>query len=219
MNSRTTQAAAPDTGTRGRTVRASRPLAGWRTVDILTIAFLGVAFGIAYWGYSFAYEAPAKALGSAFPPLQGLTGGPWLVAGIVGGLVARRPGAAFACELIAALVEAVPGSQWGASTFVSGALEGLGAELVYAVLGYAAFGFLVAALAGAVAAAGESVYEWSVYWTDWGMGYKWAYLAFFAVSGAVVAGVGGRLLTSALARAGALNPFPPGQELRESRAV
>ena len=35
---------------RTRSIRATAPLAAWRTVDILTIAFLGAAFGIAYWG-------------------------------------------------------------------------------------------------------------------------------------------------------------------------
>ena len=32
--------------TRAGTVLATRPLLGWRTVDLLTIAFLGVAFGL-----------------------------------------------------------------------------------------------------------------------------------------------------------------------------
>jgi energy-coupling factor transport system substrate-specific component len=39
------------------------------------------------------------------------------------------------------------------------------------------------------------------------------------VSGAVIAGGVGWLLTKALAKAGALNAFPPGQEVRESRPV
>ena len=40
-----------------------------------------------------------------------------------------------------------------------------------------------------------------------------------SVSGAVLAGVLGWLLVRALARAGALSAFPPGQEHRESHAV
>jgi energy-coupling factor transport system substrate-specific component len=51
------------------------------------------------------------------------------------------------------------------------------------------------------------------------MGYKLAYGAILTVSGAVVAGGLGWLLTRGLARAGALNAFPPGQEVREQRAV
>jgi energy-coupling factor transport system substrate-specific component len=204
---------------RGTFVRASRPLMGWRTVDLLTVAFLGAAFGIAYWGWGIAYEAPAKALSVAFPPLQGITAAPWLVAGVVGGLVIRRPGAALLCEVIAALVSMLPGTQWGATVLVSGILQGLGAEIAFAVLGYAVFGAWAAALAGALAAPLEAVYEWFAYWTDWGMGYKVAYLVVFTVAGAVIAGLGGWLLTRALAGAGALNALPPGQEVRERHSV
>jgi energy-coupling factor transport system permease protein len=204
---------------RGTSVRASRPLLGWRTVDLLTVAFLGAAFGIAYWGWGIAYEAPARVLGLAFPPLQGITAAPWLIAGVVGGLVIRRPGAALLCEVIAALVSMLPGTQWGATVLVSGILQGLGAEIAFALLGYAAFGAGAAALAGALAAPLEAVYEWSAYWTDWAMGYKVAYLLIFTAAGAVIAGLGGWLLTRALARAGALNALPPGQEVRERHSV
>lgn len=212
-------AGAPTTSPTRRHIRATPPLAGWRTVDLLTVAFLGVAFGIAYWGWALAYKGPSTALETVFPPLQGITSSPWLIAGVVGGLVVRRPGAAFFCELIAAVVESLPGSSWGAATLVSGSLQGLGAELAFAVFGYAVFGLGTAALAGALGGAFESVYEWFVYWTDWGWGYKLAYGVTFAIAGAVVAGGLGLLLTRALARAGALNAFPPGQEEREARAV
>ena len=181
--------------TRGASIRATRPLMGWRTVDLLTVAFLGAAFGIAYWGWGIAYEAPAKALGLAFPPLQGITAAPWLIAGVVGGLVIRRPGAALLCEVIAALVSMLPGTQWGATVLVSGILQGLGAEIAFAILGYGAFGLAAAMLAGALSAPLEAVYEWFVYWTDWGMGYKVAYLAILTAAGAVIAGGGGWLLT------------------------
>ena len=205
--------------TRGVSIRATRPLLGWRTVDLLTVAFLGAAFGIAYWGWGIAYEAPAKALGLAFPPLQGITAAPWLIAGVVGGLVIRRPGAALLCEVIAALVSMLPGTQWGATVLVSGILQGLGAEIAFAILGYGAFGLAAAMLAGALSAPLEAVYEWFVYWTDWGMGYKVAYLAMLTAAGAVIAGGGGWLLTRSLARAGALNALPPGQEVREQHRV
>jgi energy-coupling factor transport system permease protein len=209
---------APVTGRR-RSILASRPLMAWRTVDLLTVAFLGVAFGIAYWGWGLAYQAPGNALAAVFPPLQGIVGAPWLMAGVVGGLVVRRPGAALFCELIAAVVEALPGSQWGVATLVSGTLQGLGAEVAFAVLGYGVFGIGAAVLAGALSAPLEAVYEWYVYWTDWGWDYKVIYAVVLTVSGAVIAGGVGWLLTKALAKAGALNAFPPGQEARESRPV
>lgn len=200
-------------------IRASGPLTAWRTVDILTIAFLGAAFGIAYWGWGLAYELPAAPLKAAFPPLGGITAAPWLVAGVVGGLVVRRPGAALLCELVASLVSMIPGTQWGFTTLVSGILQGLGAELGFALLGYGSFGLAAAILAGALAAPLEAVYEWFVWWTDWTWGYKIAYLAILTAAGGAIAGGLGWVITRALASAGALGAFPAGQEARESRAV
>jgi energy-coupling factor transport system substrate-specific component len=207
------------TTTRRGSIRATAPLMGWRTVDLLTIAFLGAAFGIAYWGWGLAYQAPANGLAAVFPPLQGITGAPWLMAGVVGGLVVRRPGAALACEVVAALVSLLPGTQWGAATLVSGILQGLGAEIGFLLLGYGAFGLGAALLAGALAAPLEALYEWQAYWTDWGLDYKVVYAVILTAAGAVVAGGVGWLLTRALAGAGALGAFPAGQEARESRAV
>lgn len=204
----------------GRTsVRATAPLTRWRTVDLLTVAFLGAAFGIAYWGWGLLYEGPSTALGNVFPPLAAFLYAPWLMAGVVGGLVVRRPGAALLCEVVAAVVEMLPGSQWGFSTLISGILQGLGAELAFLILGYGSFGLVAAIFAGALAAPMEAVYEVYTYYPDWSFGYQVAYVASFAAGGAVIAGVGGWLITKALAKAGALNAFPPGQEERERHAV
>ena len=209
----------PTDDVRAGTVLATRPLMGWRTVDLLTVAFLGVAFGVAYWGYGLLYNGPISALGLAFQPLFGLFVGFWFIAGVVGGLIVRRPGAALACELIAATVSALFGNQWGVTTIVSGLAQGIGAELAFAIFAYKAFGPLVAVLAGALSAPLEAVYEWFVYWTDWGWSHKIVYLFVLTAAGAVIAGGLGWLITRALAAAGALNAFPPGQEARESHAV
>jgi energy-coupling factor transport system substrate-specific component len=210
----------PDTHhTAHRYVLATRPLTRWRTVDLLTCAFLGVAFGVAYWAWYLLYQAPSTALATVYPPLQGITGAPWLMAGVVGGLVVRRPGAALFTEVIAASVEALIGSSWGVATLVSGVLQGLGAEIGFAILAYGSFGLGAAMLAGALAAPMEAVYEWFSYWTDWDLAYKLVYLVILTAAGALIAGGVGWLLTTGLARAGALGSLPPGQEVREARAV
>ena len=100
---------------------ATRPLMGWRTVDILTIAFLGAALGVAFWGWGVFYNGPVTALKIGYAPLMGLFVGPWFLAGVVGGLVVRRPGAALFCEVVAALVSMLPGTEWGATVLVSAA--------------------------------------------------------------------------------------------------
>ena len=106
-----------------RHLTATRPLMGWRTVDILTIAFLGAALGIVFWGWGVVYNGPVTALKIGYAPLMGLFVGPWFLAGVVGGLVVRRPGAALFAEVVAALVSMIPGTEWGAAVLVSGILQ------------------------------------------------------------------------------------------------
>lgn len=231
----TTTTEAPPTR---RSITATRPLLGWRTVDILTIAFLGAAFGVAFWGWGIFYNGPITALQIGYAPLMGLFTGPWLLAGVVGGLVVRRPGAALFCEVVAALVSMIPGTEWGATVLVSGILQGLGAEIAFAVLGYRLFGIAAAALAGLLSVPLEWAFETVKFPASWagtpvldvfanggGWAAEWVlrdkltYLAAMGFSGILLAGVVGWLLTRALARAGALSAFPVGQELREARAV
>ncbi len=186
----------------------------YRTIDLVTITTLAVAFGVIFWGWGKLYEPLSGLAIFSYPPSSGLLAGPWLIAGVVGGLIVRKPGAAFATEFLAAAVSTfiVGGTQWGFSVFASGFWQGLGAEAIFLLIFYRRFGVAVAAAAGAMAAAFESVYEWNSYWTDWDMGYKLAYLGFFSVSGAVIAGVGGWALTTALAKAGVLDAFHVGHE-------
>ena len=209
-----------------RSILATRPLLGWRTVDILTVAFLGAAFGVAFWGWGVFYNGPVTALKIGYAPLMGLFAGPWFLAGVVGGLVVRRPGAALFCEVVAALVSMLPGTEWGATVLISGVLQGLGAELVFAIFGYKAFGLAVAVLAGAMSAPLQWGFEvmslpagGGGWYAEWVMRDKLVYLGAMMLSGAVLAGLVGWLLVRALARAGALSAFPPGQEHRESHAV
>lgn len=202
------------------TITASGPLTRWRTIDLLTCAFLGVAFGVAYWAWGLAYTVPSNFVSAGFPPLGALLNWPWLVAGIVGMLVIRRPGAAVFTELLAAVVESLIGNQWGgAATLLSGFLQGLGVEIGFAIFGYAVFRWAPLLIGGFLGGAFEAVYEWYSYWTDWGWGYKIAYLFLLGGSVAIFGSLLAVGLTKLLANAGALNPFPPGQEVREQRAV
>ncbi|MGH3330088.1 MAG: ECF transporter S component [Nocardioidaceae bacterium] len=203
------------TATQGRrtTVLATKPLLGYRTIDLVSAAMLGVAFGVVFWAWNLIYTGPSAALDAIFPPLSALLAGPWLLAGVVGGLLIRRPGAALLAELVAASVSALIGSQWGWTVLLSGALQGLGVEVALALFAWKQFGPRVAVLAGVLAATFEVVfYEWWQWVADYTWAWKLAYLGAFAVSGAIVAGLGGLALVRAVAKTGAVNAMPPGQE-------
>ncbi|MGW1680338.1 ECF transporter S component [Saccharopolyspora sp. NPDC002376] len=185
----------------------------------MTVAMLGVAIGVAFWGWSQLYQVLSTFSVFAFPPSAGLFGGPWLLGGVIGGLIVRKPGAALLTEVIGASVEALLGNSWGLSTVVSGCVQGLGVELVLGVFLWTRFGPLVAALGAALAAAFESFYEWQVYYVDWALPYQLAHLGFFVISGVVIAGLGGWALVRGLAATGALDAFGPGREHHERTAV
>ncbi len=199
------------------TILATRPLMGWRGVDLITAAMLAVAFGVMFWGFdTFIYPILTTAT-AGFPPAGELMLGVWLVPAVVGALVIRRPGAALFTELVAANVELFLGNKWGVAVLLSGVLQGLGVELALALFRHRRFGVIVAVLGGALAAALEIVfYEWYSYVADYSMAWKVIYLGCGMVSGAAVAGVGGWALVRGLAGTGALNAFPPGREIRES---
>lgn len=205
------------------TTALSRPLGArdhfrYRTVDLVTTVVIGIAVGVAFFGWDRLYDV--LSLGSiAFPPAAGLFGGPWLLGGALAAMIVRKPGAALVAELIAANVEYLLGNQWGASTLLSGALQGLGFEIALLLVLYRRSNIVVISLGAALAALLETVYEWQVYWTDWQWGYKLAYLAMFVVSAILVCAVIGTLLVRALAATGALNAFPPGREYHERHAV
>lgn len=193
---------------------AVRSTSRYRTLDLVTITMLGVAFGVVFWGWGKVYDVVDIGAAVGFKPAAALLAGMWLIAGVVGGLIVRKPGAAFATELIAALVSMIVlgGTAWGATVLLSGIVQGLGAELVFAAFLYRRFDALAAMGAGALAAVFAAFFEWKYYFVDWDLTWRLFHLGFFTVSGVVIAGLGGWLLVRSMARAGALDSFPAGRQ-------
>lgn len=214
------QATHPTRKVPATTVLATRPLMGWRGVDLITAAMLAVAFGVMFWGFDTFIYPILSTLAAGFPPAGELMLGVWLIPAVVGALVIRRPGAALFTELVAANVELFLGNKWGAAVLLSAVLQGLGVELAMAMFRHRRFGLVVAVLGGVLAATFEiTLYEWHSYVAEYSTAWKAIYLGAGMISGAIIAGVGGWALVRALARTGALNAFPPGQEVRESHSV
>jgi len=186
---------------------------GWRVIDIVTAAVLGVATGLIFVAWNFIGGAWYTGLDALTPGFGGLAAGVWLLGGVLGGLIIRKPGAAFFVETLAAIVSMLLGSQWAIETVYSGLAQGIGAELVFAIFAYRRFGILVAALAGLGAAAGAYTLE---LFLSGNLEKSGEFLAIYAValgvSGILLAGVLGWLLTRALAATGALSRFAAGRE-------
>ncbi len=181
----------------------------WRVVDIVVAAVIGVAAGVVYWAWQF----PAAGFAAVLPAVQSLGYGLWLLAGVLAALIVRKSGAALFAELVAAVVEALVGNAWGGPiTFLYGIVEGIGAELVFAVFLYASWRLVTAMLAGAVSGIGGGILDIVLYTPGVTAGYVTVYLICFAVSGAVLAGLVGWLIVRALRPTGALNRFASGRQ-------
>ena len=186
------------------------PRTTWRTVDIVVAASIAVAFGVVFWAWNLVWAAAAPVF-LAFPPAQYLLYGIWLLPGVLGGLVVRKPGAAFFTELVAASASALIGSQWGLDTVISGALQGGAAELVFALGRYRSWGPLTALLAGAAAGVAAWLHDMPLYYSELTLPDQLVFLPFMVVSAALVAGGGAWLLWRSLLAAGALSAFPSGR--------
>ena len=182
----------------------------WRVVDIVVASVIGVASGIIFWAWGLAY-GPLSAALSATPGFTALLGGGWLFAAVLGGLIIRKPGAAIYTELIAATVSALLGSQWGFGTLISGLVQGLGAEIVFALFLYANWSVFTAVLAGAGAGVAMSINDLVVWYPGVDLGFQVTYVICGVISGAVIGGLMSWFIVRGLARAGALSRFAAGR--------
>ncbi|TDE08763.1 ECF transporter S component [Jiangella asiatica] len=186
----------------------------WRTVDIVVASVLGVTFGLlfAVWN-NLIYTTVSGPLDGT--PTGPLVAGVWLLPAVVGGLVIRKAGAALYTEVVAATLSIFFGSVWGLSVFMSGVWQGLGAELVFALLLYRRWGLGAAVLAGGGAGVAMGVYEIIVSVPQYSADWKLVYVLCAIATGLVVAGVLGHLLVRALARTGVLASFASGRTQSE----
>ncbi|QPE04353.1 ECF transporter S component [Microbacterium schleiferi] len=188
----------------------------WRIVDIVVASVIGVASGLIFLAWNVGYVGPGTLLEPLLPGLQGLLDGPWLFAGVLGALVIRKPGAAIYTEVLAAVVSALVGNQWGGFlTFEAGFVQGLGAEIVFLIFAYRVWRLPVAILAGAGAALAGGINNLILWFAGADVTFTIVYLISTVISGAVIAGLLSWLLVRALAATGALDAFPAGREVRQ----
>jgi energy-coupling factor transport system permease protein len=191
--------------------RADTGASGWRTVDLVVTAVLGVAFGVVFWAWNTLWVALDPTF-KAFPPGQAFMYGVWLVPGVLAMLVVRKPGAAIFAMVLASTVSALLGSQWGTQVIWYGVLEGLAPELVFLAFRYRRFALPIALTAGAAAGLMAFGLDWFYYYRDWSVGWLTAYAVILTASSVVIAGLGSWLLVRRLAQTGVLDAFASGRE-------
>ncbi|MDA8237077.1 MAG: ECF transporter S component [Chloroflexi bacterium] len=136
------------------------PAGRWRTRDIVVTAVIGAAFGVFMAGLNAVYAGLGAGAGS--PWLLLYLG--WLLPAVLAPVVVRRAGAGLFAELVAASVSVLVVSQWGPDALLSGFLQGIGAEAVFAAFRYRRFDAPVVALAGAASALLAFVHDAVIYY-------------------------------------------------------
>ena len=180
----------------------------WRTVDIVVVAAIAVAFSVVFWFWNTYVWALLEWMGK---PWEYCIAGVWVLPAVVAPLVVRKPGAALYAEIVAAVLSVILVSPWGLDTLLSGFVQGAGAELIFGFLLYRSFGPVTAVLAGAGAGLGMALHDIPVWFPTASTQLQVGIASMEVVSCAVVAGLGGWLLVWALRTTGALQTFPSGR--------
>lgn len=190
----------------------------WRVVDIAVASVIGVASALIYWLWAIITTAPWSALELIVPGLAGVLNGMWLFAGPLAAVIVRKPGAAVYAEVVAGVLEALLGNQWGgAGTFMIALVQGLFAEIVLLAFLYKKWNLPVIVLSGAVSGIGCWGYSFftNLQAIDLTGSYGVVYLLTTIASGAVFAGLLMWYLYIGIAKTGALDAFTSGREIRE----
>ena len=186
----------------------------WRVVDIVVAAVVAVAFGIVFLAWNALYAATVPVF-AFLPPAQAIMYGVWLLPAVLIGLIVRKPGAAIFGGIVSAAVSVLLGSPYGVDALVSGAIQGAGAELAFALGLYRHWTLPFAILSGALAGLFAAAHDIPIYYPATGVDFWIVYGGATVVSGALVAGIGAWLLVRALVATGVLGDFAVGRQQPE----
>lgn len=180
-------------------------LKNYTIFEMVFICVSSVALGVAFWGWTFAYEITKPAL--KLVGLNYLAAGFWIFASVFTPLIVRRPFVAIIASVIAAGVEGVI-THWGAMALVWGLVQGLGAEMVFAATGYRKWNLAIVVIAAMMSATASFILDFFYYgYSQMAIQLQLTQYLSFVVSAAVLAGVLSYILVERLKKLNLLNRF------------
>lgn len=186
----------------------------WTAADITVGAALGVACGLVFWGFNFAYAWLSPLIGGILPGLASVLHPLWYFSGTLAVIILRKPGAAIYVNLVGSAAEMLLGNQFSVGfVFASAAMQGLFAEIPFMVTRYRVYNLPISVVSGALVALEYGVYL---------MLFRYQGVAFLSargivhmvselVGGVLIAGVMSWYLYRAIAATGALDRFASGR--------
>jgi len=188
----------------------------WTLRETLIVTVLGAVFAALYLGWVQVWLIAQAIFGTL---TMDVVMGFWFVASIVAAAIIRKPGVAFATEVLTAGVQILLGSPAGLLLLVTGAVQGAGAELVFAATRWRNYSLPVLVAAGVGAAIFSFVYTWFRF--DYGALQPGILVTMFVLrclSGALLGGWLGHVIVEALYRTGALAGLAIDHEKRSAIA-
>lgn len=190
-------------------IQSRSPLALFRSITLqewVTVAVMAAAMGVAYWAWTLVYDVLKEPLLKPLGIKRALDGF-WLMAPVFFGYMVRKPGMALFGSLVAAAVEGII-TQWGMSAVVYGLVQGLGAELVFALFLYRKWNWLVLILAASMSAVFSFAYDYlSQEQANLSVAFNAIQLLVFIISSWVFAAALSRYLGNRLVKTGLLDGF------------
>lgn len=180
-------------------------LKGWKLKEIVLMSLFGVVFGIVYLLFVHVGNIWAGVIGPlAYEWMFGI----WFIVSIISMYIIRKPGAAFFPETLAALIEVVLGHAAGPRLILSGVVQGLGAEAAFALTRYRHFTLPILMLSGAGAAIFSFVYGYFMSgYAALDPSFVILMLTLRILSGAIIAGIGGKYIADGLFATGSLRGY------------
>lgn len=180
-------------------------LKNYTIFEMVFICVSSVALGVAFWGWTFAYEITKPAF--KLVGLNYLAAGFWIFASVFIPLIVRRPFVAIVASVIAAGVEGVI-THWGAMALVWGLVQGLGAEMVFASTGYRKWSLPLVVFAAMMSATASFILDYFYYgYSQLATQLQMTQYLSFVVSAAVLAGFLSYVLVARLKKLNLLHRF------------
>ncbi|WP_085991189.1 ECF transporter S component [Oceanobacillus senegalensis] len=192
----------------------------WKLKEIVLMSILGVVFGIIYLAF-FLFGQGLRNILAPFglgPFGYEVIFGIWFIVSILAAYILRKPGVAFTAEVIAGVVEVLLGTAAGPALILAAAIQGLGAELIFALTKWRDYRLRILVLSGMSAAVFSFV--WNLYSSGniaLGLELLVGMLIVRLISGALLAGVVGKWIGDQLAQTGVLRGYALGKELQKKR--
>jgi energy-coupling factor transport system permease protein len=188
----------------------------WTLWETLIVTVLGAVFAVLYLGWVQVWLIGQAIFGSL---TMDVVMGFWFIVSIVAAAIIRKPGVGFTSEILAAGVQILLGSPAGLLLLVTGAVQGAGAEAVFAATKWRNYSLPVLMAAGVGAAIFSFAYTWIRF--DYGALQPAVLVSMFVLrclSGALLGGLLGHVIVKALYKTGALAGLAIDRDSRPANA-